>query len=169
LYILQGRRLICQEIGTGRALPAPDISEVAPSETDLLLGVGRECLALSRTGDLVTTGGANGSVFAWDTVTSSLVATFAAQQKCYRSKVAFDPSGTKLVMSFVHQPSGAVTHVAYDANRRRILGGLTTGVRTTAGMQRHETYSHHSTATFSGDGRRIYVSDGERILVCAGL
>jgi len=160
VYFIRRNRLGGLELDTSRELPAPDISPFAPPSGSP--GWDADGFALSRAGDLLTTGRCTGGIYVWDLASTHAIAELRwAGPQVSRTKAVFAPDGARLVASFHHvitpQSYGRVTHVLYDLRAQRLIVGIDT--------QTHLT-GFHSKACFSADGRRLYVSEGHRVHVC---
>lgn len=160
VYFIRRDQLGCLALDTLRALPAPDISPIAPPPNEISWHA--DGLALSRAGDHLSVGRRGGGLHVWDLASSSAVAELRWEgPRVFRTKAVFAPDGARLVASFHHviaPPSdGRVTHVLYDLRDRRVVGGVVTQTESTG---------FHATACFSADGRRLYVSEGHRVHVC---
>jgi len=160
VYFIARNRLGCLDLGTSRELPAPDISPFAPPRSSP--GWDSDGLAVSRSGDRLTTGRLGGGLYVWDLVTAEAIAELRWDgPQVFRTRAVFAPDGRRLVASFHHvitpHANGLVTHVLCDLGAQRIVGRIDT-----------QTYltGFHSRACFSADGRRLYVSEGNHIHIC---
>jgi hypothetical protein len=160
VYFIRRNQLGCIELGTSRDLAAPDISPFMPPSNSP--GWDSDGLALSRTVEFLTTGRVGGGVYVWDLATGDAIAELRWDgPQVFRTRAVFDPDGRRLVASFHHvvtpQANGRVTHVLFELRAQRIVGAIDTHTHSTG---------FHSTACFSADGHRLYVSEGHRIHVC---
>jgi hypothetical protein len=160
VYFIRRSELGCIELATSRDLPAPDISPFKPPSNSP--GWDSDGLALSRMMEFLTTGRVGGGIYIWDLATADAIAELRWDgPQVFCTRAVFAPDGRRVVASFHHvvtqHANGRVTHVLFDLDGQRIVGGIDTLTRLTG---------FHSTACFSADGHRLYVSEGNRIHVC---